>query len=262
MTTLNLATARRPAGAASRVPHYDPTSVRIGHIHLGIGAFHRAHQAVYTDDLLALRSALGHLRRQPARAAVDRRAQCPGRAVHGAAEEQRGRQGPRDRRAARGAVPRHRSRAADGALRGPGGQGGDDDGDREGLLPRPRDGQAQSRASGHRPRPRAARAGGLGARRARRRARRAARRGRRSASPSSAATTFRTTGTWSRAWSARSRSPSTRRSPTGSAATSASPARWSTGSFRRRHPPTSPRRRACSASTTRCRWRPSRSGSG
>jgi len=51
MTILNLAVlAGLPAGVTR--PDYDPTSVRIGHIHLGIGAFHRAHQAVYTDDLL------------------------------------------------------------------------------------------------------------------------------------------------------------------------------------------------------------------
>jgi fructuronate reductase len=51
MTTLNLAVlAGLPASVAR--PDYDPTSVRIGHIHLGVGAFHRAHQAVYTDDLL------------------------------------------------------------------------------------------------------------------------------------------------------------------------------------------------------------------
>ncbi len=34
-------------------PSYDPTAVGIGVVHLGIGAFHRAHQAVYFDDLIA-----------------------------------------------------------------------------------------------------------------------------------------------------------------------------------------------------------------
>lgn len=34
-------------------PGYDRTQVRIGIVHLGIGAFHRAHQAVYTDSVLA-----------------------------------------------------------------------------------------------------------------------------------------------------------------------------------------------------------------
>src|SRR5690349_3329303 len=34
-------------------PAYDVGAVRIGIVHLGIGAFHRAHQAVYVDDQLA-----------------------------------------------------------------------------------------------------------------------------------------------------------------------------------------------------------------
>ncbi len=33
-------------------PAYDRSSLRIGIVHLGIGAFHRAHQAVYTDTVL------------------------------------------------------------------------------------------------------------------------------------------------------------------------------------------------------------------
>jgi fructuronate reductase len=36
------------------VPRYDVDGVAIGIVHLGIGAFHRAHQAVYTDDVLGL----------------------------------------------------------------------------------------------------------------------------------------------------------------------------------------------------------------
>ncbi|CAN7215072.1 mannitol dehydrogenase family protein [Phyllobacterium sp. LjRoot231] len=35
------------------LPGYDRSLVRIGIVHLGIGAFHRAHQAVYTDSVLA-----------------------------------------------------------------------------------------------------------------------------------------------------------------------------------------------------------------
>ncbi|MCQ0986925.1 mannitol dehydrogenase family protein [Jiella marina] len=34
-------------------PGYDPRQVATGIVHLGVGAFHRAHQAVYLDDLLA-----------------------------------------------------------------------------------------------------------------------------------------------------------------------------------------------------------------
>ncbi|MHA3842189.1 mannitol dehydrogenase family protein [Sphingomonas aestuarii] len=36
-----------------RWPGYDPSAHKAGIVHLGIGAFHRAHQAVYTDDVLA-----------------------------------------------------------------------------------------------------------------------------------------------------------------------------------------------------------------
>lgn len=43
-TTLAQATARRPL--------YDRTQLQTGIVHLGVGAFHRAHQAVYTDDCL------------------------------------------------------------------------------------------------------------------------------------------------------------------------------------------------------------------
>lgn len=52
MTKLSLgALPALPAGVAR--PAYDPPRVPVGSIHLGLGAFHRAHQAVYTDDLLA-----------------------------------------------------------------------------------------------------------------------------------------------------------------------------------------------------------------
>ncbi|MEV4516623.1 mannitol dehydrogenase family protein [Dactylosporangium sp. NPDC049525] len=36
-----------------RTPAYDPSGVTVGVVHLGVGAFHRAHQAVYTDAVLA-----------------------------------------------------------------------------------------------------------------------------------------------------------------------------------------------------------------
>ena len=39
-----------PDGVAR--PSYDRNAVGIGLVHLGVGAFHRAHQAVYTDDVL------------------------------------------------------------------------------------------------------------------------------------------------------------------------------------------------------------------
>jgi fructuronate reductase len=56
MTALALASlARLPAGVAR--PAFDPRTVRVGIVHLGLGAFHRAHQAMYTDAVLALRNA-------------------------------------------------------------------------------------------------------------------------------------------------------------------------------------------------------------
>ena len=35
-----------------RRPQYDRTSLQIGMAHIGVGAFHRCHQAEYTDDML------------------------------------------------------------------------------------------------------------------------------------------------------------------------------------------------------------------
>lgn len=51
MTPLNDASLAAYAGT-TQVPNYDRSKVRAGILHLGIGAFHRAHQAVYVDDLL------------------------------------------------------------------------------------------------------------------------------------------------------------------------------------------------------------------
>lgn len=48
---LNLnALATLPAGIAR--PGYDPSTLGIGIVHIGLGAFHRAHQAVYADDAI------------------------------------------------------------------------------------------------------------------------------------------------------------------------------------------------------------------
>ena len=38
--------------SAVKVPGYDLAAVRGGIAHIGVGAFHRAHQAVYVDRLL------------------------------------------------------------------------------------------------------------------------------------------------------------------------------------------------------------------
>ena len=51
MTRLSASTlANVPQGV--RVPDYDRDRITPGIVHLGIGAFHRAHMAVYVDDLL------------------------------------------------------------------------------------------------------------------------------------------------------------------------------------------------------------------
>ena len=50
---LNLQTLSSLPAAVAR-PDAAVTSASIGIVHLGIGAFHRAHQAVYTDDAMAL----------------------------------------------------------------------------------------------------------------------------------------------------------------------------------------------------------------
>src|ERR1700754_1380531 len=47
----NQTLARLPAAVMK--PRYDRASITPGIMHLGVGAFHRAHQAVYLDDCLA-----------------------------------------------------------------------------------------------------------------------------------------------------------------------------------------------------------------
>jgi fructuronate reductase len=51
VTRLDLAALSTIDGA--RRPGYDPAAVAVGIVHLGVGAFARAHPAVYTDDVLA-----------------------------------------------------------------------------------------------------------------------------------------------------------------------------------------------------------------
>lgn len=51
---LSDATLASLPGAAAR-PAYDRRAHGVGIVHIGLGAFHRAHQAVYVDDLLATR---------------------------------------------------------------------------------------------------------------------------------------------------------------------------------------------------------------
>ena len=57
MTTarLSLATVDQAASRPQvRGPAVDPRAVSVGIVHLGVGAFHRAHQAVFTEDAAAV----------------------------------------------------------------------------------------------------------------------------------------------------------------------------------------------------------------
>ena len=51
LARLSLSTLAHVPAAVAR-PKFDPGHVVVGILHLGLGAFHRAHQAVYTDDIL------------------------------------------------------------------------------------------------------------------------------------------------------------------------------------------------------------------
>lgn len=56
MTTKLTESNLKLLGSAVRVPSYDRRKARQRMIHVGVGGFHRAHQAVYADDLLDLAS--------------------------------------------------------------------------------------------------------------------------------------------------------------------------------------------------------------
>ena len=51
---LSLKTLDRLPPAIAR-PRFDPRALKPGILHLGVGNFHRAHQAVYTEDAIAKR---------------------------------------------------------------------------------------------------------------------------------------------------------------------------------------------------------------
>jgi Mannitol dehydrogenase Rossmann domain len=50
---LNSTTIRDVLGCVTR-PDYDRAGLRAGIVHFGIGAFHRAHQAVFTEDAIGV----------------------------------------------------------------------------------------------------------------------------------------------------------------------------------------------------------------
>jgi mannitol 2-dehydrogenase len=54
MTVDLSASALRELAKTAAIPRYEPASLRAGIVHFGVGNFHRAHQAVYLDDLFNL----------------------------------------------------------------------------------------------------------------------------------------------------------------------------------------------------------------
>ncbi len=156
MPRLSLTTLSALPGNVAR-PDYDVGAVAIGIVHLGLGAFHRAHQAVYTDAILRRDPQLGDLRREPQDAAGDG-ALAPQDGLYAVLEKSAaGTSRARDRRGARNAVPRRRARSRASRaspIRRPCRVA---DGHREGLLPRSGDGTARPAASRHRARSRASR---------------------------------------------------------------------------------------------------------
>jgi len=53
VTVERLSLRTLPQVASGRRPHVDPRGLGVGIVHLGIGAFHRAHQAEFTEDAVA-----------------------------------------------------------------------------------------------------------------------------------------------------------------------------------------------------------------
>ena len=241
VNTLSLRTLADLPPAVVR-PAFDPARVTVGIVHLGLGAFHRAHQAVYTDDVLARDPRWGICGVCAQDAARDRAAGGAGRPVHGA------RRRAATARSARviGSVRETRFAGADRAglvarIADPRIAHRHADRHREGLLPRSGHRRAEPRASGHRARPRASGRAGIRGRHARRRARRAP--GARTPDRSRSSVLRQPAAQRPDGRRRSSRDFARRVGPgargAGSRPTSRSRARWSTASCRRRPTPTS-----------------------
>ena len=68
----------------AHAPRVDPRALEVGIVHLGLGAFHRAHQAVYTEDALAASSGPGGSAASPGAARSPQSLRDAGRALLGA----------------------------------------------------------------------------------------------------------------------------------------------------------------------------------
>ena len=263
------------------LPRLDPSALRrlggsarpglaerpaVGIVHLGIGAFHRAHQAVYTAEAIERAGGdwgiLGVAQRRPA--AVDALVPQDGlfsvaRPRAGGGRRHRLLAGPR--RPARAA----RARSPDRGARRPRRPRGHADRDRARLPARPRHRRPAAGRSRGRLRPRRRRA--AHARSASSRAASPCARPRGEAGPLTIVLLRQPAAQRRGARPARARllRPHGRRRPprwTGSTATRASRARWSTASCPPPRPPTARRSPAGSGSRTAARSWPSRSASG
>ena len=90
------AVATLPSSVA--VPAYDRAKVAPGIVHLGVGAFHRAHQAAYVDDCLAGgETGWGIVGASLQSASTQRRARSAGRSLYAGRARQRRRKAARHR---------------------------------------------------------------------------------------------------------------------------------------------------------------------
>ena len=151
-TKLSAATLDRVPRSVAR-PAYAVDTLGIGIVHLGIGAFHRAHQAMYTDDALgqvpgtwgicgvSLRSPDVRDRMTPQDGlytAIEKSPAGVRRRIVGSVREVLFLPDAREQVRERLAAPRHTDRLADRH--------------RKGLLPRAGDRPSRRQPSGHRPR--------------------------------------------------------------------------------------------------------------
>ena len=236
---------------AVRRPGYDRAALGVGMAHVGVGAFHRCHQAEFTDDMLEARfGPLGHRRDQHPPAGPRPDPRRPGRPLH-----------PRPPRAASAREARvigchlrkrrqpGRARAGPRRPRRPRRRGRHHHRHREGLLPPPRRRRPRRGQPRHPPRPRRPGRAAEPARPHRRGPRPPPRHPR----PAADAHQLRQHPRQRRDPRRRRAAPSPRRvraSPTGSPPTPPFPRPWSTASSPRRRPPTSPPSKPPTATTT------------